>query len=808
MKLPLSWLREFVDIDVSPETLARMLTNSTAEVEDLRVIGGEWDPQLVRVGLVLAVDPHPNADRLKLATVDLGDRTHRVVCGAPNIAPGQRVAFALEGARIIDGHTGKPTVLRRATIRGVESAGMVLSERELGLGEDHSGILVLPETAPIGRPLVDVLGDIVFDLSTWANRADLLGVLGLAREVAALLGKELREPPRDFRSEGPPVEQFLQVAIEAPDLCRRFTAAVVTDLTVGPSPRWLQERLERMGMRPINNVVDITNYVMLETGQPLHAFDYAAIRGRQIVARRARLGERIITLDGQERILEPEMLLICDAERPLGIAGVMGGAESEVTPETRTIVLEVANFQPGSIRRTSTRLKLRTEASARFEKGIGPEMAPYAQSRALHLFQEICGGRIATGTFDLYPSPHQSRPIELPSSRIVQVLGFDIPDAEVRRILDALGFRCETRTAPARYVVTPPFWRTDISAPDDIIEEVARIYGYDKLPATTLRGALPEPTVDPVRQLRIRLADAFAAVGFHEVITYSLTDADELRRTVSPDDARRSRPLAVVNPVAAQHTYLRTTLRGALLRMYARNRPQQQGPLCLFEVGVEFLPNEADLPDERPVLVAIAGGLRTNRWGDPGDERFDFFDLKGAVETVLESLWVQAEFQPREEFGLIPGHTAAVLVGDTQVGVLGQVHPDVAAAFDIDEPVFLFEVGLRELAAQLPERPPYEPLPRFPPVRLDLALVVDVNLPAATLLRAVRSHRSGAVRIDADIFDDYRGAGLPPGKKSIALHLRLHAPDRTLTDAEARAVVDGLLARLKREFDARPRGSG
>jgi len=808
MRLPLSWLREFVDVDVPADELARRLTDAVAEVEEVRVIGGEWDPKLVRVGRVLAVEPHPNADRLKLATVDIGESVHRVVCGAPNIAPGQRVAFALEGARIIDGRTGKPTVLRRASIRGVESAGMVLSERELGVGDDHSGILVLPDTAPVGRPLADVLGDVVFELSTWANRADLLGVLGLAREVAALLDRQLREPPRSFIADGPPIGDFIEVAIEAPDLCRRFTAAVVTDLEIGPSPRWLQERLERMGMRPINNVVDITNYVMLETGQPLHAFDYATIRGGRIVARRARPGERIVTLDGVERQLEPDMLLICDAERPLGIAGIMGGAESEVSSRTRTVLLEVANFHPGAIRRTSMRLKLRTEASARFEKGIGPGMALYAQARALHLFQEVCGGRIAAGTIDVYPTPLEPAPIDLAEDRIAQVLGMSIPEDAIRRILTALGFAFERDADRRSYRVTPPFWRTDVTIADDVIEEVARIHGYDKLPATSLRGALPEPEANPVRELRHRLADAFASLGFHEIITYSLTDADELRRTVAPGDVRRSRPLAVVNPVAAQYTYLRTTLRGSVLRTYARNRPHVQGPLQLFEIGVEFLPREGDLPDERPVLVAAMGGNRAGRWGDPIDERLDFFDLKGALETVLEGLWTEAAFEPADEHGFLAGHTAAVLVGGERIGVLGQIHPDLAAAFDIDEPVFLLELGLRELAARLPERPPYHPPARFPPVRLDLALVVDGALPAAQLLRAVRGHRAGDVRIEADIFDEYRGPGIPEGKKSLALHLRLQAPDRTLTDAEAKRVVDGLLARLARELGAQPRAGG
>jgi len=803
MRLPLSWLREFVDVDVPPERLARLLSDRVAEVEGWEVIGAAWDPELVRVGEVVAVEPHPNADRLKLATVELGGERHTVVCGAPNVAPGQKVAFAKEGARLIDGRTGEPTVLRRAKIRGVESAGMVLSEKELGLSDDHTGILVLPAEAPVGAPLVDVLGDVVFEVSTWANRADLLGVLGLAREVAAVLRRPLREPERSYSAAGPPIEEFVDVTIEAPDLCRRFTAAVITDVQVGPSPRWMQERLERMGMRPINNVVDITNYVMLETGQPLHAFDYEFVRGRRIIARRARPGERIVTLDGVERALDSDMLVICDAERPLGIAGIMGGAESEVSERTRTVLLEVANFHPGSIRRTSTRLRLRTEASARFEKGIGPEMAAYAQARALHLFEQLTGGRVARGTRDVSPGRWEPPRIRLTFARLAQVLGLEIPPDEVERILIALGFGCERDEAGVQG--QPPFWRTDVAIADDVVEEVIRIYGYEHLPTTAMRGALPEPTRDPVREVRERLTDVFVGLGFDEVITYSLTTREDLERVVSPADARRRSPLAAVNPVAAQHRFLRTSLRSGLLRTYSANRPLVEGPLRLFEVGPEFLPREGDLPDERPVLCALVGGPRLDRWGDPVEERLDFFDAKGALEEALEALWLRPEFEPREEFGLLPGHTAGVLLEGEFVGVVGQLHPELAQAFDIAEPVFLIELWLRELAAHLLPRPPYEPPPRYPPVRQDIALVVDADLPAGRLLGAIAGERGG-VRIDARIFDEYRGPAVPEGKKSVAIHLTLRAPDRTLTDAEARRVVQSLVRRLEAAFGARLRG--
>lgn len=801
MKLSLSWIRDFVDVDLPPAELARRLTDAAAEVEDWEVIGGEWDPALVRVAEVIDVRPHPNADRLKLAIVDAGEGPQQVVCGAPNVAPGQKVAFATEGAMLYDGHSGEPVRLKARAIRGVESAGMVLSERELGLGDDHTGILVLDASARVGRPLVEELGDVVFNISTWANRADQLGVLGMAREIAAILGLPLREPDRSHGSSGRAVEEFVSVSIEDPDLCRRFTASIIENVTIGPSPAWMQQRLLRHGMRPINNLVDITNYVMLETGQPLHAFDYDLVRGHRIIARRAKPGEHLVTLDGVERALDPDMLVICDGEGPIGIAGVMGGGNSEVNEGTKTILLEVANFHPGSIRRTSALLKLRTEASLRFEKGIGPEMAEYAQHRALHLYEQIAGGKVARGLVDVFPGKQPPREIVLTSARIEQVLGIDVPAAEVQRILAALGFNVAA-VGDGTFVVRPPFWRPDVAIADDVIEEIIRIYGHDKLPITMLRGTLPEPEFNPVRSMRERIRRLAVALGFQETVNYTLTTREALAKVVPPDDDLRSNPLAVVNPVAAQHRYLRTSLRGDLLRNYAANRSHEEGPLRLFEIGVEYLPNEADLPHEHPVACFVLGGPREGRWARAAGDALDFFDLKGALEAMGHHLRVDVSFEAAEEFGLLPGHVAAIRAGGEKVGIIGQVHPDTAAAFDIDEPVFLAELWVEALARAAREAPAYEPPPRYPPVRQDIAIVVDANLPADRVLQLVRAHRAGDVRLRADIFDEYRGAGIPEGKKSLALALRYQAANRTLTDQDVARIQQGLLARLEQEFGA------
>ncbi len=805
MKISLNWLRDYVTVRLPIEELARRITDATAEVEGWRVIGELWDPARVRVARVVAVDPHPNADRLRLATVDTGEGQVQVVCGAPNLAVGQTVAFASEGARLYDGHTGELTTLKLRPIRGVESAGMVLSEKELGLSDEHEGILVLPEGTPIGVPLADVLGDVILEVSTWANRADLLGMIGFAREVAALTGEVLREPARTYRESGPAVEELVSVEVAAPDLCRRLTASVIEGITVGPSPAWMQERLRKAGMRPINNVVDITNYVMLETGQPLHAFDYDLVRGKRIVARRAHPGERLVTLDGVEREFDGEMLLICDGEGPVGVAGVMGGGNSEVHAGTTRVLLEVANFRAGSIRRTSTLLKLRTEASLRFEKGLGPEMAMYAQQRALHLFETVCGGRIARGIVDIYPGKETPRTIVLEAGRIAQVLGIEVPVDEVRRILGDLGFTVH-HVPPAKFSLQVPPWRPDVEIPDDVVEEIGRIYGYDRLPTTMLRGELPPPEVNPVMALRERLRDLAVALGFQEVINYTLTTREKLALVTHPQDAVRRAPLGVVNPVSSQHAYLRTSLRASVLESYAVNRRQADGPIRLFEIGFEYLPVEGDLPIERPVLCAVLGGPREGRWAVAGGETLDFFDAKGAIEAMLGTLGVAGTFVAAEEAALLPGHTAKFGVGAEMAGVVGQVHPETAAAFDIAEPVFLFEVWVEDLARHLPERPPYQAISRFPAVRMDLAVVVDAATPAGAVLALARSHRSNGVQVRAELFDEYRGPGIPEGKKSLALRLWFRAEDRTLTDEEALKVRQGLLGRLAREFGAELRG--
>ena len=796
MKVPLKWLSEYVRLVLPPEELARKLTLGAAEVEGIIRAGGDWDR--VRVGEVLRVEPHPNADKLVLVTVNVGDRQQRVVCGAPNVASGQRIAFGEVGAHIVDGHTGKPAELKPAKIRGVESAGMVLSEKELGLSDDHAGILVLPSDAPVGTPLRDYLGDVVFDISTWANRPDLLSVIGVAREVAALTGQRVRESQVAYEESGEPAEQRVAVAIADPDLCARYIGMVIEGVKVGPSPAWMQERLSAAGMRPINNVVDITNYVMLEYGQPLHAFDYERIGGRTIVVRRARLGETLVTIDAETRELRPDMLVIADAARPVALAGVMGGQDSEVGEATTTVLLEAATFKATNIRRTASRLKMRSEASARFEKGLPAELAAVAARRAVQLMAELAGGRPAPGMADAYPGRQEAVRITVPAERLRRVLGIDIPPGRVKEVLTALGFGVEW-TPPDRYAVSVPYWRPDVRIPDDVAEELIRIVGYDDLPLTTISGRLPPPLPQPKRELRERVKDILAAAGMQEIVTYSVVSMEQLRRVVPPEELALTPPLRLANPLSGQHEYVRTSLRGSALEMLARNLRVRRGEVALFETGPAYIPRDGDLPDEQETLVGAVGGRRADRWGQPATEPVDFFDAKGYLETLFTRLHLEPEWTVTEEFGLLSGRTAAIRLGGQDVGVLGQVHADVAAQFAIEGDAFLFEVRLDLLAPHIRIVRDYRPYATRPAVEQDLAVVVDATTPAADVLAVIRE---GRYVVSARLFDEYSGERVPPGKKSLAFAVSFQASDRTLTDEEVAGARRRLVSALEKRLGA------
>ncbi len=807
MRVPLSWLAEYVPLRLPPSELAHRLTMAGIETTYTPGASAEWDH--VSVGHVLEVKPHPNADRLRLVTVDLGTEQRVVVCGAPNVAEGQRIAFASVGARLQNGKTGEPMELTAATIRGVLSEGMVCSAKELGLGEDHAGILVLPADAPIGQPLAEYMPDDVLEIEVTANRGDCLSMLGVAHEVAAITGTQVTEPPLDYRQDGPGIDQDLTVLVEDPELCYRYTATIVQGVSIGPSPEWLQRRLEQAGQRPINNVVDVTNYVMLEYGQPLHAFDLARVHQKTVVVRPARAGEKFTTLDGVEHTLRPPMLLIADVERAIGIAGVMGGLNSEMTEATTGVLLESATFNAINTRRTAQALHLRTEASTRFEKGLNPELAMRAVQRATRLILETAGGVADRGVADNFPGSAPATRIRLSKDRMRRVLGIVFPWPQVASVLAALGFTTEPDGDDA-LLVMPPYWRTDVEIEEDLVEEVARTIGYDAIPAEALAGQVPTAIAQPERDLREEVRDLLVRAGMQETISYSLVSSASLEQVRGALDQGTevlagARPLRVANPMSHEQEYLRTSLRGAILRSAATGLRQPPGGVALFEVGRVYLPDEGGLPEEREMAVGVYAGPRGGTLWDREQTDMDFFDAKGTVESLMERLGVRARFERAEDSLLHPGRTARVMVDGLVVGVMGELHPRAIAAFDFPvQRVALFELDVARLAGQVPWlRHHFQPFSRYPLAVRDLALLVDESVPADRLRAIIESDR---LVVRATLFDLFSGQGFPEGKKSLAYRLELQSPQGTLDTDQVSKAVTGIVKRLERETGATLRG--
>jgi phenylalanyl-tRNA synthetase beta chain len=796
MKVSLNWLKDYVNISLSAKELAGRLTMSGNEVSKLDVVGGSWEH--VFVGQVTALDKHPNADRLKLVTIDLGTERMTVVTGAPNMEVGQKVPFAKVGARLIDGHTGQVAELKPAKIRGVKSEGMACSEKELGISDNHQGIMILPADAPVGVPLSQYLGDTIYDIKVTPNRPDCLSVIGIAREVAALTSQATHIPEISYPEEGESIHSAISIEIADPDLCSRYCASLVTGVKIGPSPQWMQQRLIAGGMRPISNVVDITNYVMLEYGQPLHSFDYTQIKGKKIIVRRARDDESLFTLDGMERKLNREMLIIADEKYPIALAGVMGGADSEVIDPTTAILLESANFNNVSIRRTSIKLNLRSEASSRFEKGISPELAPIALRRATQLLLELAGGKAARGIADVYPGKKEKKPILLSKERVSRVLGLELSTERIQKVLESLGLSCKLADTSGDLLVTIPYWRTDIRLPDDLVEEIARIIGYDEIPTTLLSSQIPQQVPAPLISLKEQIRDLLVGCGMQEVITYSLVSQATLDKV---DPQHRMGPaLRVANPMSLEQEYLRTSLRAGLLSTFASNEKHEKDSIKLFEVSRVYLHKANDLPEEREMLVGILGGPRLERSWLAGEDTIDFFDAKGILETVLNRLKVKASFQLVEDQILLSGKTAEVIVKEQKVGVVGEVHPKTATLFDIStQPIILFEIDLMKLQSLAGAVYRYRPIPRFPGNTRDIALIIDNSLAASRVQEIIESFPL----VDrVTLFDVYSGEQVPPGKKSLAFSIRYQSLERTLTDEEVNKAHQQIIDRLQRESGA------
>jgi phenylalanyl-tRNA synthetase beta chain len=786
MRIPVRWLRSYCDPGLPAEGIADRLTMAGLKLERLHRTGVE-DTGAFVVGRVLEVEGHPNADRLTVCTVDDGSGSPRtIVCGAPNVAAGQTVAVARPGATMPDG-----SVLGEATLRGVRSSGMILAEDEVGIGEDHAGIMVLGDGARPGAPLSEHLpiADEVIEIEITPNRPDAMGVYGVARDLHAATAAPLADDPTaaDAEPEGTDsAEDHASVEIADPDICLRFTARVFEDVKIGPSPLWLKQRLMAAGQRPISNVVDITNYVMLTCSQPLHAFDLDEVRGARIVVRKAAEGERMTTLDDVERTFTSEMALVCDAEGPSGIAGIMGGQISEVSGKTTRVLMEAATWVGPNIMRTSRALGLRTEASARFEKQLHPELAMAAQRLAARLMVDLCGARMVPGTIDAYPAPRGLRTVPLRHERIGKLLGEEIAPEEVRAILLRLGF--EER---ADGWVVPPWRDSDVQREADLIEEVARIHGLDKLPTTLPSRRRAVGLLTPRQRLRRRLEDALRDRGLDECVSYSFTSPGAVERLRLEDQEL----LRIENPLSEELSVMRPLLLPGLLDAARHNAAHGRPGVALFESAHVYLPTGApDVPDdvsphgatpsdEREHLAALVTQAAPGGWRTPPRDA-DFHALTGLLEALLRVARIDGRAEPRARPFLHPGRAAAVLAGDdAELGWIGELHPLVTRAWELDGPVAAFEVDFGTVAELAPAAAGYRDVTTFPGVLQDIAVVVPEEVPAAHVEAAVR--RGGGDLLDRlAIFDLYRGEQVGEGSKSLALRLEFRAPDRTLTDEE------------------------
>jgi phenylalanyl-tRNA synthetase beta chain len=792
MRLSLNWLADFVDLTVEAQALADRLTMAGLEVEGVEAVTSEFSG--VVVGKVLSVEPHPQADRLQVTEVTTGSQTYRVVCGAPNVKAGVLYPFAPIGALVAGGHK-----IKAAKLRGIPSEGMLLAEDELGLSTDHVGLMEIPQDLPLGRDFAEALGlaDTVLEVAITANRADCLSVLGLAREVAALLDQPLRHPEMSVAAAAGSRLQA-RVTILDPVHCPRYAARLLTDLTVKPSPFWLRRRLQVAGLRAINNLVDVTNYVLLEFGQPLHAFDFQRLRGGEIVVRLPKANEtRFTTLDGAERALEAETLLICDAEGPVALAGVMGGLDSEVTASTTQVLIESAYFNPRTIRRTSKRLGLSTEASYRFERGVDPDGLIHALERATQLMCEVGGGVVAAERLDEYPTPIQHPRLNLRVSRVNQMLGTDYSSEQMLHLLRRLHLPALAVDAENLALQVPSF-RGDLEREIDLIEEIARLGGYDNIPVTLPNGVVATRRPGPEVRLASMAKDLLLGLGFFEIVTYSF-QPDRLGSLVETDPDAPI--LRLANPLSEEQAMMRASLLPGLLDTLRRNMLKQVLDVRLFEFSKVFRPQAGqDLPQEEHWLSALMYGAWEEAGWNTSRDPVNFFDLKGAVETLLDGLLI-----PDVTFTSdgLPGYLrygARVFSGQRELGVLGELRGEIGDKLDLEGEIYAFNLDFAALCqASVP--PLFTPVPRYPAVYRDIALVLPEAIPAARTAEALYEHGRPWL-VEARLFDVYVGDPVPAGKRSLAFRLSYRDPERTLTDDLVNAHHQALVTALGKELGA------
>jgi len=800
MKASISWLKDYTSINMDVDPLAKALTMAGLEVEAVTDRFGYLNR--VVVGRIVEVGPHPDADKLKLCKVDVGTQTIAVVCGAPNVSKDILAPVALPGTVFPNGFT-----LEKSIIRNVESEGMICSEAELGIGTDKSGIMILSSALHVGEKLLKALelSDAVIEVDLTPNRPDCLSMIGIAREICAIQKTKVQYPETRIPDSGDDITGFASVTIKATDHCPRYAARLLTDITVGPSPFWLADRLMSLGMKPINNIVDITNFVLMETGQPLHAFDYDRLAENRIVVRRANEGELFTTLDMNERKLTSDMLMICDGKKPVAVGGVMGGLNSEIEETTTKVLIESAYFDPVSIRKTSKKLGISTEASHRFERGVDPEGIVPALNRAALLMAEIGGGKLIDGIIDEYPQKIPAKTIILKIKETNRLLGTDLNREEIKELLESIEFSVKKIDADA-LKVDPPSFRVDVERPEDLMEEVARLSGYNNIPTTF--PALPAKAGKPVKLLdaRSRIMHLMTGFGFSETINYSFISKLSCDRLNLPPGDYRRNTVDILNPLTEDQAAMRTSLLPGLLETVYRNISKQQKSLKLFEIGRIYInKGEGNLPEETEMLAGLWTGTQIDASWYAKETPNDFFDIKGVVEGLFKGLNIDStRFSSLADDLCVytkPGYTAQIFSGKEILGLVGELHPHALRNFDLKQAVYLFELSIDSLIKLLPETIRSKPIPKFPAVPRDITIIVNQNTESGAILECIQNIKEQLVE-SIHLFDVFTGDPIPLGKKSVSIRVTYRSNKKTLEDKDVGNIHKAITDRLIKEFNA------
>lgn len=809
MDLSYKWLKEYIDFDLAPQELADALTASGVAIEGITDLSQELKG--IVVAYVEECGKHPNADKLSLCKVFDGEKHYQVVCGAENVAQGQKIIFAKIGA-VLPGNFK----IKAAKLRGVESEGMICSAKELGLPQDlllasqKEGILVLDEDAPLGMDGVKYLDldDYILELDLTPDRGDCLSIINIARQLAAILNKDIKDLNLNLKNTIFSSEKNIEIEIKALEECPRYVGKIIEDIKIQESPFWMQNRLRSAGIRPINNIVDVTNYVMLEMGQPLHAFDYEMLKDKKIIVRKANSGEKLVTLDSKDRILDDEMLLICDGERPIAIAGVMGAENSEVTINTKHVLIESAYFDPTSVRKTATKLGLRSEASARFEKGINYDQTRLAAIRAAQLLEEVAGGKSHDKEVDVYPEPIKNKEVKLRFNRANMVLGTSLSDDEIKDIFRRLNLELIKENAE-EVLYKIPAYRPDLQIEEDLIEEIASIYGLENIPVTLPYGDTNPGGRTFNQKLRKSIYEILKGIGGNEVINYSFINRNHLDKMLMPENDMRRNVVEVLNPLSEEQGIMRTSLVPGMLDNALRNHNRRSEDLLTFEIGKVYykngFPQRAILPEEELKLAILGRGKIGGDWKNKGEE-VDFYYLKGILNNLFASLKLtNIDYVPVIDSGEYhPGRCAKILLNGEFVGHLGEINPRVADSYSLPGKTYLAEMHLEKIIDNCEDKIDYKYLPKYPGISRDLAIIVEDNIRAGELISSIEKNANDLLK-KVEVFDLYQGSQIPGNKKSIAFSLKFQAEDRTLVDEDVNVVIENIKNGLEEEFGAKLR---